>query len=259
MRLPFFSSKAADAAPAGRSTPAAADDPQALRVRARRRLVGALVLLVVGVVVFPLIFETQPRPLPGNTPILLPEGAPARVAGTVGGAALPAAAPAASAVRPVLPADAGAEGPAAPASAAPATLPAPALAPPPPAVARAASVAVPASAAVARAEPRPAAKPVTKPEPAAKPEPKVDTKPAPEVGAAGRFVVQVGAYNDLERLKAARARLEKLGYKSYTQDVESATGRRTRVRVGPFATRQEAEAVAAKVKAAGLQAAILSL
>lgn len=253
MRLPFFSSKAADAAPAGRSAPGADDDPQALRVRARRRLVGALVLLVVGVVVFPLIFETQPRPLPGNTPILLPEGAPARVAGTVGGAALPA-----SAGRPVLPADAGTEGPAAPASAAAA----PALAPSqvsPPAAARAASVAAPASAAVARAEPKPATKPTTKPEPAAKPEPKTDAKPAPEVGAAGRFVVQVGAYNDLDRLKAARARLEKLGYKSYTQDVESSTGRRTRVRVGPFATRQEAEAVAAKVKAAGLQAAILSL
>jgi DedD protein len=72
-------------------------------------------------------------------------------------------------------------------------------------------------------------------------------------------VVQVGAYNDVERLKAARAKLQKLGYASYTQDVDSTTGRRTRVRVGPFNTRAEADAVAARVKTVGLQTAVLSL
>ena len=77
--------------------------------------------------------------------------------------------------------------------------------------------------------------------------------------ASGRFVVQVGAYNEVERLRAARQKLEKLGYKSYTQDVETPGGKRTRVRVGPFASRQEAEAVAGKVKAGGMQANILAL
>jgi DedD protein len=72
-------------------------------------------------------------------------------------------------------------------------------------------------------------------------------------------VVQVGAYNDAERLKAARAKLQKLGYASYTQDVDSTTGRRTRVRVGPFNTRAEADAVAARVKTVGLQTAVLAL
>ena len=71
--------------------------------------------------------------------------------------------------------------------------------------------------------------------------------------------MQVGAYNDVERLKAARQKLEKLGFKTFTQDVETATGKRTRVRVGPFTTRAEAEAVAGKVKASGMQANILSL
>ncbi|MDP3610836.1 MAG: SPOR domain-containing protein, partial [Rubrivivax sp.] len=70
---------------------------------------------------------------------------------------------------------------------------------------------------------------------------------------------QVGAYNDAERLRAARQKVEKLGYKSYTQDVDTPTGKRTRVRVGPFASRQEAETVAAKVKSSGLQANILAL
>jgi len=72
-------------------------------------------------------------------------------------------------------------------------------------------------------------------------------------------VVQVGAYNEPERLRAARQKVEKLGYKSYTQEIDSPTGKRTRVRVGPFASRQEAEAVAGKVKANGLQANILAL
>ncbi len=42
---------------------------EAARTRARRRLIGALVLLVAGVIGFPLLFETQPRPLPVDTPI----------------------------------------------------------------------------------------------------------------------------------------------------------------------------------------------
>ncbi|NLZ41298.1 MAG: SPOR domain-containing protein, partial [Comamonadaceae bacterium] len=45
---------------------------QQARLRARRRLVGALVLLVAGVVGLPLLFDTQPRPLPVDTPIVLP-------------------------------------------------------------------------------------------------------------------------------------------------------------------------------------------
>ena len=93
----------------------------------------------------------------------------------------------------------------------------------------------------------------------ARPDPAMPSAPETTPAVAGRFVVQVGAYNDAERLKVARQKVEKLGYKSYTQDVDTTTGKRTRVRVGPFATRQEAEAVAVKVKGAGLQANILVL
>ena len=50
----------------------AADDVQVLRVRARRRLIGAAVLVAAGVVGFPLIFETQPRPIPVDLPIEIP-------------------------------------------------------------------------------------------------------------------------------------------------------------------------------------------
>src|SRR3954451_1261653 len=47
------------------------------RTRARRRLIGAVVLLGVGIIGFPLVFETQPRPIPVDIPIEIPrkEGA----------------------------------------------------------------------------------------------------------------------------------------------------------------------------------------
>jgi DedD protein len=42
------------------------------RARARTRLMGATVLLLVGVIGFPLLFETQPRPVPVDLPIEIP-------------------------------------------------------------------------------------------------------------------------------------------------------------------------------------------
>jgi DedD protein len=251
MRFPFFGSK--DRAPAPAARPAVAGDDSLVRLartKARRRLVGALVLLMIGVVGFPILFETQPRPLPVDTPILVPEATPARVTAASAVAARPL---------PNLPPDAGTEsGVAAVQLGAAGSAPASAVAP------AQVAAAVPASAAAPRADA------ATKPAPAAKAAPvpaaapvvaSAPVKPAaePATAAGGRFVVQVGAYNDIERLKAARAKLEKLGYKSYTQDVDSPSGKRTRVRVGPYVSKQEAEGVAGKVKAAGMQAAILSL
>src|SRR5215510_10300050 len=66
-------SSASDAQRAG--TP---DPVQTARTRARRRLIGAAALLGVGVIGFPVLFETQPRPIPVDIPIEIPkkEGAP---------------------------------------------------------------------------------------------------------------------------------------------------------------------------------------
>jgi DedD protein len=76
---------------------------------------------------------------------------------------------------------------------------------------------------------------------------------------AARFVVQAGAYTDAATLREARQKVEKLGLKTYTQVVETDSGARTRVRVGPFDTREEAEKAAARIKGSGLAANILSL
>jgi len=71
--------------------------------------------------------------------------------------------------------------------------------------------------------------------------------------------VQVGAFADPAKLAEARHKLEKLGLKTYTQVVTADGAKRTRVRVGPFATKAEADKAAARIKAAGLPAAILTL
>ena len=98
---------------------------------------------------------------------------------------------------------------------------------------------------------------VAKTAPADKPASTGDN-PADAKGS-GRFVVQVGAYSDAARVKEARAKLESAGLKTYAQVVETKDGQRTRVRVGPFSDKAEADRVAQKVKSLDLPAAILAL
>jgi DedD protein len=225
--------------PAGTADEAAS--VQSARTRARRRLVGAAVLVVLGIVGFPLLFETQPRPIPLDIPIEVGTRAPAAAPQP----AKPASAPQPVARAPTAPlADSQPASPAeGPAVAAPPP-PASAAAPPLPAAARAASGATERDA--QRAQALLEGKPVAALPPAAEPK-------------AARFVVQAGAYTDTATLREARQKVEKLGLKTYTQVVETDSGSRTRVRVGPFDSRDEAEKAAARIKSAGLAANILSL
>jgi DedD protein len=115
----------------------------------------------------------------------------------------------------------------------------------------------------------PAPKPAPTPEPA--PQPKSSAKADADRAQAllngqpvakadeARVVVQVGAFAEAEAVRQTRAKLDKLGLKSYTQVVDVGGAPRTRVRVGPFSNRAEADKAAARIKAAGLPAAILSL
>jgi len=271
MRLPFFKPKDA-AAPRVAPTPAAADSDniEAARLRARRRLVGALVLLIAGVIAFPLVFETQPRPVgaqtavePGSREVVAaPAAAPSRPLPVE---RAPVAPPPDAGIETAAPASATAAAPTlvplvtAPAVPSPPVLepvpvPVPPVAMQAPKPASAAAPAIPATAApVAKAASPPAdggrAKAVSESTPS-------DSAAVP---GSGRFVVQVGAYAAIAPMKEVRAKVEKLGLKTYTQVIENADGKRTRLRVGPFGTRAEAEAAAAKLKAAGLPGNLLSL
>jgi DedD protein len=267
----FFQRKDKDeaAAPARsrRASAPPADATEAVqqaRTRARQRLVGAVVLLGIGIIGFPLLFETQPRPIPVDLPIEIPrkEGAPPLQMPAPRPQAAPKVAdakPAASAPTEIVEsaADAGRE------------VPPPASAP--------VVAAVPAPAASKPAKPSPLPKAVAE-KPAAEAH-AAATKPAAAAGddgnrakallegkaaasasdAAGRFVVQVGAFAEVTAARETRQKVEKLGLKTYTQVVETDAGKRIRVRVGPFASRDEADKAASKIKAAGLGSAVLTL
>ena len=244
---------------------------QAARTRARRRLIGAAVLIGVGIIGFPLLFETQPRPIAVNIPIEIPprdQVPPLKLPPPKAG---PATAPP-RATGPVVP-EAVAEAPAESASAV-AGGSAASVAATAAAASVAASVAAPTPA--PRAErPASAAAVVARAAPAA-PEANRDAQRAqalldgkPSAGAeaataasaakTSRFVVQAGAYTESSALREARQKVERLGLKTYTQVIETDSGSRTRVRVGPFETREEAEKAASRIKSAGLAANILSL
>ena len=67
MPLPSFlqrlRGKAASGQPEAEQPPLSASDVEATRVRARRRLIGMVVLVGAGIIGFPWLFETQPRPM----------------------------------------------------------------------------------------------------------------------------------------------------------------------------------------------------
>lgn len=246
---------------------------EAMRQRAKHRLIGAAVLVAIGVVGFPLLFDTQPRPIAVDIPIEIPDKN--QVKPLVIPAPPPAAAPTAgaAAVNPApAPATAMATGPAA-------QVPAPAslgskeeVVPDTPAPQPEAKVdkAPAAPVAVAKAQIKPEPKPAPKPEPkavaragdGAKAEALLDgktTAAVPAASEAGRFVVQVGAFADAGKAHEARQKVEKTGLKTYTQVVETKGGKRIRVRVGPFGSRAEADKAAGKIKGLELPAAVLTL
>ena len=71
--------------------------------------------------------------------------------------------------------------------------------------------------------------------------------------------MQVGAFADADKAREVRDRLERSGLKTYTQVVDTKDGKRTRVRVGPFTSRVDADKAAGRVKGAGLSASVLAL
>ena len=213
---------------------------EAIRTRARHRLIGAGVLVLIAIVGFPVLFDTQPRPIAVDIPIQIPDRNKAKpltapaVSGPVTTASAPLKMAAATPPAPVPPA------PAPQAEAAPEAKPAP----------------------KEEAKPAPAAKPAAKPaDDGGKARALLEGKPVQVAAASdsGRYVVQVGAFSDAGKAREARAKLERAGLKTYTQVADTSDGKRTRVRVGPFGSRAEASKAADKIKGLDLPASILSL
>ena len=238
------------------ASPRQSESIEAMRRRAKHRLIGAAVLVLAGVIGFPLLFDTQPRPVAVDIPIEIPDRNKVK----------PLALPRAESQGVVTPAPA-------------ASVAAVAMPPPVPASVAAEPVAVLKAEepkADRKPEPRTQIKAAAKAESLAKAE-AVKTAPSddgakarsllegkppadPEaVAAEGRFVVQVGAFADPSKARETRLRVEKAGLKTYTNVAETKDGKRIRVRVGPFANRGEADKAAEKIKGLDLPAAILTL
>ncbi len=252
MGLLSFFKRRADAASNAAGSGEPAEVVQQARTRARQRLIGAAVLVVIGVIGFPLVFETQPRPIPVDIPIDIPrkEGAApmptpsVRPAAAASGATPPAVA--ASPRDDVITETRSEAGREVAASAAPAPT-------------------VSAAIETAPAKPKPAAEPAKKPVPpsapaeAARAKALLDGAPPAAKADNARFVVQVGAFSEVVAARETRLKVEKLGLKTYTQVAQTAAGSRIRVRVGPFASRDEADKAMAKARAAGITAVVLTL
>lgn len=76
------------------------------------------------------------------------------------------------------------------------------------------------------------------------------------VGSAPGFYINVGLFAEESNARKAQSRLLNEGLPAFRQTLDGAKGTRVRVRVGPYASRSQAEAAAATVKALGLEAVV---
>lgn len=192
--------------------------------RARRRLIGAVVLMAAAVIVLPIVFETQPRPVNDNISVKI-DGGPGGAAGKVK--------PDARKADPLPPApqskldsqalDAGEELVADSAAAKPAAA----------AVAATAAAAAPAEK-IADKSAAAAAKP-----------------------GSGKFLVLIGAFSSEEKAKSWLGKLKAGKVPAYIEKKVLADGERVLLRAGPFSDRDAADAAEKRVRAVGLTAKVV--
>lgn len=250
--------------------------------RARRRLVGAVALVLAVIIGLPMVLDSEPKSLPDDLTIDIPsKERPSAVSGTstpvakvadgkpqAAGSQAPAPAPA--------PAAAGLDQKEEIVDMGSAATTAPAKSKPEPAVIAKAEP-KPEPAAMVKAEPKPAA-PKVEPKAAApvpepkvakvepkvvppKPEPKTAVvKPPPEDAADGphtKFTLQVAALATTEKADELRNRLKDAGIASYVQKIGSGSGERIRIRIGPINSREDADRLRARLALLGLSGTLI--
>lgn len=234
-----------------------------LKKRARRRLVGAVFFASVVAIVLPLIMDNEPPRqvqdveirIPGQdekafapkfvtAPVERPEPVPAPVASAPVRTEVTAEAPAKPTARVI-----SVDGEKAPAS-------------------------VPDKPVKAAEKPaeKVAEKPVDKPaeKPAAKQEKPVaksddakraaailaggDNKPAPKAG--GEYLVLIGAFSNEANVSNLKSKLGEQGIKTFSEALETPQGKKTRVRAGPFPSREAAEKALEKMQRIGVSGVV---
>ena len=80
--------------------------------------------------------------------------------------------------------------------------------------------------------------------------------PPDVVSPAGGFVVQLAAFADAKAAPALASKLKSAGFPAYTETLKTDQGTMRRVRVGPYATREVADAEVARLNAAGYRGVV---
>ena len=244
----LFSRKdsAAPRKPPGKVRPSVSSEAQAaeLRVKARRRLAGAVALVLVAVVILPMLLDSEPVPVSNKIPIKIPD----RNAPFQSNLTEPAAVTDVASVTPAV------------------TAPAPAAPP--------ASATPPAVTAPVKPDPKSRTEPVAKPEPPNAPATRSDdgaramalldgrptaesTSPpgtaAAKVPTRGNFVVQASSLDGAADAQAQKNKLLAAGVSNAFVDgpVEVNGKTKYRVRVGPFPSREAALATQARLRTLG--------
>jgi DedD protein len=229
-----------------------------LKKRARRRLVGAAALALLAVIVLPMVMDHDPKPPAQDIQVRIP----GQDAGTFTSRILPGKAPTATPLPPppaAKPAEPVAETkpePAKPEAVKPAPVK-PEMAKPEPAKPPVKPEVKPEVKPDPKAAAKGAEKPATKPEPLAKPSVKEETARA-EAALNGKdqWIVQLGAYKDAVNVKQLQEKMKQMGVAAYTEKFESPQGPRTRVRAGPFSSRDEAEKARERIKKIGVDGSV---
>lgn len=263
--------------------------------RARRRLTGAIALVLAAIIGLPMLFDSEQKTASSDIAIQIPSvDTPAPDAPDSQSLPIPPAVAGASSsgsvsastglgqqeeIIELAPAPAEVQAPAealAPAEVqAPTEIPAIA-----PAAVAGSAVAQPAPVAdSALHKPVPEARPVSKPELKPEPKPKPEISPTKKADDAARarailegrsvtvatekvsskFTLQIAALTSQESVDELQGKLKKAGIKSYAQKVATKSGSPIRVRVGPFASKEEAEKMHAKLVRLGFGGTVMPL
>jgi DedD protein len=197
-----------------------------LKKRARRRLIGAVVLVTAVAVILPMVLDSEPQPAGDNVAIHIPPPDAAEFKAPP------------TATRPDRRA-----APPEPASGEPGSGEMKELPPPGPSV---------------RAPDESTSKPTTA-DKGTVPAAKERAAPVERVQpSAGSYVVQVAALSDRAKAKELEKRMAAAGVRAYTEVVAVESGEVTRVRAGPYATREAAEKAREQLRKAGFDGRVVA-
>ena len=215
------------------------EEAMQLRRRARRRLVGAIALVVFAVIVLPIVFDKEPKPISQDIVIQIPSQNSGRFnTKVVPAVPEPASGAAAAAAKAAV----------APPANVPATLPPLTGAAPPGKDASAAQA--PAKGKTAQTKAAAVAKNGA---PGAQPAQADAEAVRAQAALQGEsYVVPLGAFLNQANVKTLQAKVTVAGFKSYSEIQKVAKGEQIRVRAGPFPSREAAERARAQLQATGL-------